>query len=84
MRLLEPNYFASLFSGLCSIAATTIAAEEKMKIVASFSIRGDMLNKLLANMQASPLLLGLMLMHTFTNHLLQTRDQSQCGCNLCK
>ena len=45
MRLLELSFFASLFSGLCSVAATTVVAEDKMKIVASFSILGDMVER---------------------------------------
>ena len=42
---LKLNFFASLFSGLCLIAATTVAAEDKIKIVASFSILGDMVEQ---------------------------------------
>ena len=45
MRTLKLNFFASLFYSLCLIAATTVAAKDKVKIVASFSILGDMIEQ---------------------------------------
>ena len=42
MRSLKQSILAGLLSGLSFVAATVVAAEEKMKIVASFSILGDM------------------------------------------
>ena len=45
MRSIMLSFIASLFSSLSFIAATTVGAEEKMKIVASFSILGDMVEQ---------------------------------------
>lgn len=45
MRSLKLNFLASLFTGLSFIVATTVAAQDKMKVVASFSILGDMVKQ---------------------------------------
>ena len=45
MRSIMLSFLASLFSSLSFIAATTVGAEERMKIVASFSILGDMVEQ---------------------------------------
>ena len=47
MRSLKQNILAGLLSGLSFVAATAVAAEEKMKIVASFSILGDMVEQVI-------------------------------------
>ena len=47
MRSLKQNILAGLLSGLSFVSATAVAAEEKMKIVASFSILGDMVEQVI-------------------------------------
>ena len=47
MRSLKQSILAGLLSGLSFVAATAVAAEEKMKIVASFSILGDMVEQVI-------------------------------------
>jgi zinc/manganese transport system substrate-binding protein len=47
MRSLKQNILAGLLSGLSLVAATAVAAEEKIKIVASFSILGDMVEQVI-------------------------------------
>ena len=47
MRLLKQNILAGLLSGLSLVAATAVATEEKIKIVASFSILGDMVEQVI-------------------------------------
>ena len=47
MRSLTQSILAGLLSGLSLVAATAAAAEEKMKIVASFSILGDMVEQVI-------------------------------------
>ena len=47
MRSLKQNILAGLLFGLSFVAATAVAAEEKMKIVASFSILGDMVEQVI-------------------------------------
>ena len=49
MRSLKQNILAGLLSGLSLVAATAVAAEEKMKIVASFSILGDMVEQVIGD-----------------------------------
>ena len=47
MRSLKQSILAGLLSGLSFVSATAVAAEEKMKIVASFSILGDMVEQVI-------------------------------------
>ena len=47
MRSLKQSILAGLLSGLSFFSATAVAAEEKMKIVASFSILGDMVEQVI-------------------------------------
>ena len=47
MRSLKHNILAGLLSGLSFVSATAVAAEEKIKIVASFSILGDMVEQVI-------------------------------------
>jgi zinc/manganese transport system substrate-binding protein len=47
MRSLKQNILAGLLSGLSLVAATAVATEEKIKIVASFSILGDMVEQVI-------------------------------------
>ena len=47
MRSLKQNILAGLMSGLSLVAATAVAAEEKIKIVASFSILGDIVEQVI-------------------------------------
>ena len=47
MRSLKQSILAGLLSGLSLVAATAVAAEEKTKIVASFSILGDMIEQVI-------------------------------------
>ena len=49
MRSLKQSILAGLLSGLSWVAATAAAAEEKMKIVASFSILGDMVEQVIGD-----------------------------------
>ena len=47
MRSLKQNILAGLLSGLSFVATTAVAAEEQIKIVASFSILGDMVEQVI-------------------------------------
>jgi zinc/manganese transport system substrate-binding protein len=49
MRSLKQSILAGLLSGLSLVATTAAAAEEKMKIVASFSILGDMVEQVIGD-----------------------------------
>jgi zinc/manganese transport system substrate-binding protein len=49
MRSLKQSILAGLLFGLSLVATTAVAAEEKMKIVASFSILGDMVEQVIGD-----------------------------------
>lgn len=47
MRSLKLNFFASLFGELSFVATTTVDAEDKMKIIAIFSILCNMVEQVI-------------------------------------
>ena len=56
--VLKQNILAGLLSGLSFVSATAVAAEEKMKIVASFSILGDMVEQVIGEYASVTTIVG--------------------------